>query len=169
MPDQQMPDGPRAKLDNGGEPIAVSFAHGWTGASAVAAALAEARAHPGRVVTLLGARHPNDGGRVTCVLSFGVVDEPGHAWHGTIRHAVFRDGGLPPALMGPGTHCLANAEASDAEAAVSLAMRLIDGWAWIFRPLRGEPSSPSRAAPPRTPLPLTSGVSAAYPTESENR
>jgi len=34
---------------------------------------------------------------------------------------------------------------------------------------RREPASSAGAAPPRTSLPLTSGVSAANPTESENR
>lgn len=117
-------------------PVDVSFAQGWVGASAVAAALAEARANPGRVVQLLGARHPNEGGEVMTFLAFGVLDEEGHPWHGAVRRAACL--GSAFALTGAGTSTLAQPGDSDAEAAVRIADHLMArGGQWIFRPLPG--------------------------------
>lgn len=134
----------RATVREGGvNDIAVSFAHGWEGAAAVAAAVAEARANPGRPVTLLAARHPRSGGDVELVLTFAVVDDRRDPWHGSVRTAASSDGHAPPSPMAAGTERLADAAATDAEVAATLAMRLARAAPCVFRPLPEQPAARS--------------------------
>lgn len=132
----------------------VTFAHGWCDESAVAAALDEARANPGRVVELLAATHPQKGGAVRARLRFGLVPDEDPSLPGRVRAA--GEGGL----TGPSSHTLAPQGTPDTAVAAMLAMRLLrtayrghDGTGLcLFRPLPAEVDFPDRrGTPPTTP------------------
>lgn len=132
----------------------VTFAHGWNGESGVAAALAEARQTPGRVVELVAATHPGHGGEVRARLRFGVVADDDPDFPGRVRAP--GEGGL----TGPSSHTLARQGCPDPEVAAMLAMRLLreayhghDGTGLcLFRPLPADVAFPDRvAAAPATP------------------
>lgn len=129
----------------------VTFAHGWSGAEGVVAALAEARANLGRTVELVAATHPKaqGGGRVLARLRFGVLSADDAELPGRVREA--GEGG---SLRSAGSHTLAYPGVDDATVAVRLALYLV-GQAYgettprespcLFRPL-----PPAQACTPTT-------------------
>jgi len=109
----------------------VSFDRGFCGPAAIAAAVTEARANPGRVVRLVAAEHPARGGAVLADLRFLVADHHADDLAGHVRSA-------SEDFPGVGGETYARPDDTDAEVAAGLALRLLaaagTARASIFRP-----------------------------------